>query len=759
MLDLPGVTLCCIDTANHALALRALDRSRAGIRFARTLFITDRPCAEPGIEVAVVGTLDSREAYSRFVLKSLIAHIASPHVLLVQWDGYVVNPDAWRADFLDCDYIGATWFWHDDAMRVGNGGFSLRSLKLLDALQDPRIELTEAEDITICRAFRPLLERDYAIRFAPEPLADVFAFEAAYPIGRPFGFHGLFNFCRVVPPRELVELVAQFTPPIARSPQLLQLGRNCLALAQWDAAEAIFQRILDESPQQAQALGGLAAARSGRATVSTVGRNDPCPCGSGRRYKRCHGAIGSPAAPASATPAATESELRQALELHQRGDLAGAEAAYRAALAFEPDHALAQHYLGVIHYQRGELGSALPPLEAAADRSPNEPEFHNNMGLALAAADREADAVRSYRAALALKPDHAGAWNNLGLALQSRNDVAGAIDAFKHAVAIAPEFAHAHWNLALALLLDGQFSEGWKEYEWRLALPELGRGRHAHPGPLWDGGLPAGKTILVCAEQGLGDAIQFARYASLLARAGARVAVHCPEALRPLLASVPGVTCVVSADESLPHYDAHLPMLSLPRAFSTTLETIPGDVPYISVADDVRDRASAKIVRKGHRLTVGIAWAGSKEHSNDRNRSCALATLAPLFGIPDIGWFSLQQGDAARQIATVVPASGLVPLDADASLTDTAALIAELDMTVSVDTSIAHLAGALARPCRLMLPFAPDWRWMLNRADSPWYPSLRLVRQPRPREWSPVVEALGSELRDLARGKHRGDTA
>src|SRR5437016_4269282 len=240
MLDLPGVTLCCIDTANHALASRALDRSRAGIRFARTLFITDRACVDPGIEVAIVGPLNSREAYSRFVLKSLIAHVRTPHVLLVQWDGYVVNPDAWRADFLGCDYIGARWFWHDDGMRVGNGGFSLRSRKLLEALQDPRIELTEAEDVTICRAFRPLLEREHAIRFASEPLADVFAFEAAYPIGRPFGFHGLFNFCRVVPPRELVELVPHFTPEIARSPQLLQLGQNCLALAQWDAAAAVF---------------------------------------------------------------------------------------------------------------------------------------------------------------------------------------------------------------------------------------------------------------------------------------------------------------------------------------------------------------------------------------------------------------------------------------------------------------------------------------------------------------------------------------
>jgi hypothetical protein len=196
-------------------------------------------------------------------------------VLLVQWDGYVVNPAAWRAEFLECDYIGATWFWHDDGMRVGNGGFSLRSRKLLDALQDSRILLTEAEDVTICRAFRPLLERDHDIRFAPEALANAFAFEAAYPIGMPFGFHGLFNFSRVVTADELTGLVDHFTPAIARSPQLLQLGRNCLASAKWGPAAAIFQRILEEVPGHRS--GGSARDRGDQCRVAARrGRNDPC---------------------------------------------------------------------------------------------------------------------------------------------------------------------------------------------------------------------------------------------------------------------------------------------------------------------------------------------------------------------------------------------------------------------------------------------------------------------------------------------------
>src|SRR5258707_2014023 len=189
MLELPGVTLCCIDTRNHALALRALKQSAAQIRFARALFITDRDLVGAGIDVRVIAPLQSRDAYSEFVLRSLLAHIDTPHVLLVQWDGYVVNPAAWRAEYLDYDYIGATWFWHDDSMRVGNGGFLLRSRKLLSALQDPRIVLTETEDVTICRALLPPLQPGHHNRLPSEALGQAFAFLAAFSICPPVGFH------------------------------------------------------------------------------------------------------------------------------------------------------------------------------------------------------------------------------------------------------------------------------------------------------------------------------------------------------------------------------------------------------------------------------------------------------------------------------------------------------------------------------------------------------------------------------------------
>jgi tetratricopeptide (TPR) repeat protein len=749
MLELADVTLCCIDTVNHSLALRALRRSRAEIRFGRTLFITDREVDAADVDVEIVPALTSRDAYSQFVLKSLAPRIDTSHVLLVQWDGYVIHAGAWRDDFLGSDYIGAQWFWHDDGMRVGNGGFSLRSRKLLLALEDPRIVLTEAEDVTICRAFRPLLEREFGVRFASGATADAFAYEAAYPIGKPFGFHGLFNFCRVMPAGELAELIAQFSPAIIRSPQLLQLGRNCIAMGLWKPASIIFRRILGEIPGHADAAKGLATVAANETSTPVVGRNDPCHCGSGKRFKNCHGALAADL-PRDASPElALQEKLKAALTLHQRGDIAGAETLYLAVLATQPDHAMAQHFLGVIHYQRQELRAALPLLERSVAAAPDEPEFRNNLGLALAASDRESDAIGAYRAALELKPDHAVAWNNLGLALQSINDVRGAIESFRHAVALQPDFAQAHWNLSLALLLDGQFAEGWREYDWRLVLPELGRGRHVYPGQAWDGVAPAGKTLLLYAEQGLGDALQFARYAMLLKEAGAQVVIHCVDDLRPLIGTVPGVSQAFGNDDPMPHYDAHFPLLSLPRIFATTAETIPSHPSYMTVSRAHRDAARSRIDARRARLNVGVAWAGNRQHSNDRNRSCALAALAPLLALPDIAWFSLQHGAPAREIDALADPARIAALPPSASLVETAALIAEIDLVISVDTSVAHLAGALGQRCWLLLPFAPDWRWMLERDDTPWYPTMRLFRQPAPRDWASIVSRIASELAKL----------
>lgn len=755
MLELPGVTLACVDTRNHALALRAIARSIRDVRFGRAIFLTDAiPTGvdvPDGLDVQPIAPLASREDYSRFVLKTLVRHVETPHVLLIQWDGYVVNAAAFEPAFLDCDYIGAKWYWFDDAMRVGNGGFSLRSKRLLDALQDPRIELVDAEDVTIGRSCRPLLESAYGIRFATEAMADRFAFEAAYPAGMPFGFHGLYNFCRVVPPTELAVLVARFDDHIARSIQLAQLLRNCIALAQWDAAFALAKRRLDALPDDAEAGALLARAEEGLASGPVVNRNAPCPCGSGKRYKQCHGAIAS--ATTMVTIAnrvdapnadATASVLAQrGLAIHQRGDLDGAARAYREALAREREHPLALHYLGVVHHQLGRHAEALPMLERAASLVPREPEFHNNLGLALAALDRNDEAIAAYLRAIALKPDHATASNNLGLAYQAVNRLPEAIAAFRRAIALAPGFAHAHWNLALALLAHGDYVEGFREYEWRLSLPELGGRIAPLPIPRWQGEDLRGRTLLLSAEQGIGDALQFVRFASKLAKLDARVIVQAPSGLRALLATAEGVSAAIDAKEDAGACDVELPLLSLPHRLGLDARDV--GVPGRYLRSDAARRCEIESALARHRPAVrriGVAWAGAAHHANDRRRSMPLAALAPLFALPGVDWYSLQKGDAAAQLASVAAARDVVPLPPDCDLSYTAALVEALDAVVTVDTSVAHLAGALGKPAYVLLPFAADWRWGIEGERTTWYPTARLFRQPRIGDWESAVASI-----------------
>jgi len=750
MLTLPGVTLVCIDTVNHALALRALKKSRTAVNYARTLFLTDAlpngVVAPPGIDIVAISPLDSRGAYSRFVLKHLLPFVETKHLLLVQWDGYVVNPKAWDATFSDTDYVGAKWHWYDDGMRVGNGGFTLRSRKLLQALQDPRIGLVEFEDTTIGRTFRSLLERDYGIRFADEALADRFAFEAAYPIGMPFGFHGLFNFCRVMPAAELAALASQFSDAIAASLQMKALLRNCVALNQWAAVSAVARRILLAAPDDSEARQALTLASANSARNVGVSRNDPCPCGSGRRYKLCHGSIDAPHAPAATAAGLTPAALvARGIEAHQRFDLDAAERDYQTALAQDPGYPPALHYLGVVHYQRHQLDEALPLLERAVQAAPREPEFHNNLGLALVAAQRASEAVAAFRKALALKPDHAGAWSNLGLALQGRNEVSGAVGAFRRALELAPNFAQAHWNLALALLAHGDYAEGFREYEWRFAAQELAAQLPVYAGPRWDGEEAGGRTILLTAEQGLGDTLQAIRFGSLVAARGARVIVSAQPALKRLLASAPGVAAVYGFDEAVPAYDAHVPLLSLAGILDVTPATIPTSTPYLT-ADPGRASGIGDCIRAhgDHALNVGICWAGAIDTPEKAWRSCSLSTLLPLFALPGIRWFSLQPTEVAERMP-------LVELDARRDFDGTAALISQLDLVLSVDTSVAHLAGALGKPVWILLRFAPDWRWMLEPARSPWYPTARLFRQPAPGDWGNVAQSVGTALSERLR--------
>ncbi len=708
-----------------------------------------------GIEVVTIEPIASRDVYSQFVLKRLLPFVATSHALIVQWDGYVVNPAAWDPAFAACDYIGARWYWQPEGFRIGNGGFSLRSRRLLLALQDPRIVLTDTEDLTIGRAFRPLLEREHGIRFADEPLADRFAFEAAHPIGKPFGFHGLFNFVRVMPAAELAALAPAFSDAIARSPQLAQLVKNAVAAGMGHAAVALAERRLRALPDDADARALKDEAQRSSAQAPAAGRNDPCPCGSGKRYKHCHGAAG-PSAPATGTAAAQaqtpDTLVQRGLAAHRRGDLPAAERDYRAAMQAFPQHPVALHYLGVIAYQRGDLAQALPLLERAAALLPSEPDFHGNLGLALAAAGRTDDAIAAYRGALARKPDHATAWNNLGLALTAANALPAAIDALARAVTLAPTFGEAHWNLALALLRHGDYARGWREYEWRLKLPAF-RDASFPRTPRWAGDDLRGKTLLVVAEQGLGDTLHFIRFSALLAARGVRVVAAVPAGLAQLVATVPGVATVAARVAPWPEHDAWIPLLSLPGVLGVAAPPAHAGVPYVFVDDARRHAVAASLSSSAAVLPrIGLAWAGAPENTLDHLRSCPLAALAPLLERTDVTWYSLQKGAGEAQIGGVPAAARLVQSDSRNDFDGTAALIANLDLVISIDTSIAHLAAALGRPVWILLPFACDWRWQDSRSDSPWYPSARLFRQPQPRDWAGIVQAVGAALDARGRG-------
>jgi hypothetical protein len=439
------------------------------------------------------------------------------------------------------------------------------------------------------------------------------------------------------------------------------------------------------------------------------------------------------------------------MQAHQRRELDAAERDYRAALATAPIHPTALHYLGVILYQRNRLAEAMPLLERAVALIPEEPEFHNNLGLALAAADRTDEAILRYGQALARKPDLATAWNNLGLASQSAHRLPEAISAFREALRLVPDFAQAHWNLSLALLLTGQYPEGWREYEWRHREQTFGAA-DTSTAPRWQGEDLAGRAILLSAEQGLGDALQFVRFADPLAQRGARVIVRAPDALSGILATAPGVAAVPRVTDPIPAHDFQLPLLSVAGALDIEENTIPTAVPYLAVSPaDVTALASVMAVPPGT-LRVGLSWAGNPRQANDRRRSCPLAALAPLLDLPDIAWFSLQKGDGESQIAQVPSAVRIRSLEARNAFVPKAAMLEHLDLVISVDTSNAHLAGALGKPVWILLAFAADWRWGVGGAGSAWYPTARLFRQPRAGDWASVVVDVRAALAARAEG-------
>jgi tetratricopeptide (TPR) repeat protein len=749
-------TLCVIDTQTHALAARAMRLSLAAMDFADALFISDSAADTGGARHVAIAPLAGRAAYSHFVMKDLLRHVETEHVLLIQWDGYVVNPSAWSDDFLDHDYIGARWGFHKDAHCVGNGGFSLRSRRLLEALQDPAIDRFEPEDEMICRHYRPMLESRYGMRFAPPEVADRFSFETTYPQGRPLGFHGLFNMWLFLDDAEVAGFVAAMPRSVLGSIQFLSLAKNFIDLKRFGSARILLEQRLRAFPADAKCSEMLGALNGpvARPAAAPPSRNAPCPCGSGKRYKHCCGEEGAAAgATVVASNNTPEALLRQAMAHHQAGRLADARKGYEAVLALGAD-TMAEHYLGVLDMQEGRPREGENRIRAALAQRDDVPDFFNNLGLCLRAQGRLEEAVAEYRKALNLHPAYAPAWSNLGLDLHKLGHLDEALEAFNRALALEANLTQARFSRALVLLTRGDYAQGWAEYESRMRCPEYAAGYRlppmaGTPRP-WQGEALAGKRLLLLAEQGIGDTLQFIRYASPLADQGARVGLHVRQAhVAGLLRNVHGLSEVHTGEAVIPAYDYYCHLLSLPRLCGTrSLDAVPADVPYLAAPADRRAYWRQRLDAVPARLRVGLAWAGNPANPDDRNRSCSLHALAGLFDLPDVTWINLQLG-AEREELRTMQTSILDWGDEQTDYAETAALMAELDLVVTVDTSIAHAAGAMGCPVWIMLQYLADFRWLLDRTDSPWYPTARLFRQPRIGDWPAVAVEVKAALADF----------
>lgn len=464
-------------------------------------------------------------------------------------------------------------------------------------------------------------------------------------------------------------------------------------------------------------------------------------------------------------PSAAAEAYRRALALRPDyadalGNLAGAlnaqglsEAALehaRAALALDPGFVEARNSAGVALVRLGRIEEAIEEFRTAVAQHSNYAEALSNLGNALCTLYYHEEAIAAHTRALALRPKHMAALIGRASAYASMHRPGEAMAGFREALAVDGASPEAHFELSLFLLRSGDLAAGWNEYEWRWRKPDFGSRPRKCAQPQWDGTQAlAGRTLLLHAEQALGDTIQFCRYASLVRARGARVVLEVQRPLLTLMRGLEGVDAVIAQGDPLPEFDLHCPLLSVPRAAATTLETVPRQVPYLAPPSELAAAWAARLAKdRGWR--VGLAWAGSRAHKRDLVRSLSFAQLDRVLEVPGVSFYSLHheldEPDAQRVGARpnlTHFGSGLAGFDA------TAGLIAQLDLVISVDTALAHLAGALGRPLWVLLAYTPDWRWLLDRDESPWYPSARLFRQRSPRAWDEVLARVATELRSM----------
>jgi tetratricopeptide (TPR) repeat protein len=563
----------------------------------------------------------------------------------------------------------------------------------------------------------------------------------------PAFHHNLGNILRAEGP--LAEALACYERALALAPSsvdtLYNLGNTCQDLGRAEQAVAYFERALRFNPEAIELYNNLGTA------LQDLGRLDK--------------AIACYRKGLALRPEVVETLLNLAGALRAQGDLDGAQHCYERALALRPDHVESHVGLAVVLRDRGQLEEAAAENEWALALAPDHAETHSNLGIVLADLGRAQEAIAHCERALALQPEGAELHYNLGSVLQRQGRYAEALASYERALTLRPDYAQAHFNRGLALLLTGRLEEGWPEYEWRFTVARYDR---KFDPPLWSGEPLEGRSILIYAEQGLGDTLQFIRYVPAVAERGGKVVLEVPPALVRLARTVAGASQVVAAGDPLPAFACHCPLLSLPRVFKTELTTIPNRVPYLAPPAEASAVWAERIAtasdplptpgtpalaggrpgahplagkaRVGAGLRVGIVWAGNIVGAID------LRLLQPLWDVAGISWFSLQVGDHSGDISLLdkFEISDLSPWLTD--FAETAAAVCQLDLVISVDTSVAHLAGALGRQVWLMVPRWPDWRWLLDRDDSPWYPTARLFRQKEVGDWPGVAREVAAAL-------------
>ncbi|HEX4795704.1 MAG TPA: tetratricopeptide repeat-containing glycosyltransferase family protein [Humisphaera sp.] len=446
-----------------------------------------------------------------------------------------------------------------------------------------------------------------------------------------------------------------------------------------------------------------------------------------------------------------------ALQHHQAGRLSEAEAIYRRILAQEPNHAGALNNLGTALHHQGKSDEAIEIYQRALTLRPDHAGTLSNLGGVYRELGRNEEAIPLLQRAVALDPDLAIAHNNLALAYRDTRNIQSAQGEFVRALTLQPQDRYARWNLGMLRLLQGDYSAAWPDYEARLGLNGTGLQTDI-TGPLWDGSDLHGQRILLHCEQGAGDTIQFLRFVPLVKQRGGKIILQTQPSLCRLLQGQLGVEQVISVDDARPPYDVHCPIMSLASRFGTTLDTIPARVPYLNADPQLVERWRERLGASDGRLNVGISWGGNPVNQHDRFRSVPLSALAPLAGATNVRFISLQKGPWAQQIKS--PPAGLEIIDWTDDLqdfADTAALMSALDMVLTVCTATAHLAGALGRKTWVMLCFPCDWRWLTDRSDSPWYPTMRLFRQTQFGLWDQPVQQVLAELKGSGVGVEVSD--